>query len=48
MSRKPVYIFFLLMYLLVGAGSIAYSYLQGDISISAYQSQLLNLFHSLF
>ncbi len=48
MSRKPVYIFFLLLYLAVGAGAVAYSYLQGDLSLSTYQSELMNLFNSLF
>ncbi len=48
MSRKSFYIFFLLLYLLVGAGVVIYSYLQGDLSISAYQSELANIFNSLF
>lgn len=48
MSRKAVYIFFLILYLLVGAGSVAYCYMQGNLNASSTLSELLNIYHSLF
>lgn len=48
MSRKTVYIFFLILYLLVGVGSAAYCYMQGDLNASSTLSEILNIYHSLF
>lgn len=48
MSRKAVYIFFLILYLLVGVGSAAYCYIHGDLNASSTLSEILNIYHSLF
>ncbi len=47
MSRKPVYIFFLILYIVVSAGSIVYGFLQGDIRYTSL-SEMINTFYSLF
>ncbi len=47
MNRKAVYIFFLILYLFAGIGSLVYAYLQGDISYASIL-EMLNTLYSMF